>query len=134
MIDFIPAPASLPPGQRVYAVGDVHGCLERLQTDYVDAFFMHGVEGRLIPQLLQNPAMKAMFEGLKKSGKIRYCGLSCHDKALVEVRRSLALDPNDSWGLLTLGWIYEQQGKFQEALAAQRRSWDTTIRSGSSAT
>ena len=32
MIDFIPAPASLPPGQRVYAVGDVHGCLDRLQA------------------------------------------------------------------------------------------------------
>jgi serine/threonine protein phosphatase 1 len=30
MIDFIRAPASLPPGQRVYAVGDVHGCLDRL--------------------------------------------------------------------------------------------------------
>jgi serine/threonine protein phosphatase 1 len=30
MIDFIPAPASLPPGQRVYAIGDVHGCLDRL--------------------------------------------------------------------------------------------------------
>ena len=30
MIDFIPAPASLPEGQRVYAVGDVHGCLDRL--------------------------------------------------------------------------------------------------------
>jgi serine/threonine protein phosphatase 1 len=30
MIDFIPAPGSLPPGQRVYAVGDVHGCLDRL--------------------------------------------------------------------------------------------------------
>jgi serine/threonine protein phosphatase 1 len=30
MIDFDPAPATLPPGQRVYAVGDVHGCFERL--------------------------------------------------------------------------------------------------------
>jgi serine/threonine protein phosphatase 1 len=30
MIDFFPAPASLPSGQRVYAVGDVHGCLDRL--------------------------------------------------------------------------------------------------------
>ena len=34
MIDFIPAPASLPSGQRVYAVGDVHGCLDRLQAIY----------------------------------------------------------------------------------------------------
>jgi serine/threonine protein phosphatase 1 len=32
MIDFIPAPASLPPGRRVYAVGDVHGCLDRLES------------------------------------------------------------------------------------------------------
>lgn len=30
MIDLVPAPAVLPPGQRVYAIGDVHGCLERL--------------------------------------------------------------------------------------------------------
>ncbi len=30
MIAFRPAPASLPPGQRIYAVGDVHGCLDRL--------------------------------------------------------------------------------------------------------
>ncbi|MGE0417081.1 MAG: metallophosphoesterase family protein [Acetobacteraceae bacterium] len=30
MIDLVPAPASLPPGQRVYAVGDIHGCLDRL--------------------------------------------------------------------------------------------------------
>lgn len=30
MIDFTPAPASVPRGVRVYAVGDVHGCLDRL--------------------------------------------------------------------------------------------------------
>ena len=30
MIDFVPAPATLPRGQRVYAIGDVHGCLDRL--------------------------------------------------------------------------------------------------------
>ena len=30
MIDFVPAPATLPPGQRIYAIGDVHGCLDRL--------------------------------------------------------------------------------------------------------
>ncbi len=30
MIAFIDAPASLPPGQRAYAIGDVHGCIEQL--------------------------------------------------------------------------------------------------------
>jgi serine/threonine protein phosphatase 1 len=30
MIEFAAAPATLPPGQRVYAVGDVHGCMDRL--------------------------------------------------------------------------------------------------------
>jgi serine/threonine protein phosphatase 1 len=32
MISFATAPASLPPGQRVYAVGDVHGCLDLLEA------------------------------------------------------------------------------------------------------
>jgi serine/threonine protein phosphatase 1 len=32
MTEFVSAPATLPDGQRVYAIGDVHGCLDRLQT------------------------------------------------------------------------------------------------------
>ena len=34
MIDFIPAPGSLPPGQRVYAIGDIHGCDAQLANLY----------------------------------------------------------------------------------------------------
>jgi serine/threonine protein phosphatase 1 len=30
MIDLSPAPASLPPGRRIYAIGDIHGCAEQL--------------------------------------------------------------------------------------------------------
>jgi serine/threonine protein phosphatase 1 len=30
MIEFTGAPAILPPGQRIYAIGDIHGCLDRL--------------------------------------------------------------------------------------------------------
>ncbi|HEY0204222.1 MAG TPA: metallophosphoesterase family protein [Acetobacteraceae bacterium] len=30
MIELSAAPATLPPGQRVYALGDIHGCLDRL--------------------------------------------------------------------------------------------------------
>ena len=32
MIALVPAPATLPAGERVYAVGDVHGCADRLAT------------------------------------------------------------------------------------------------------
>ena len=30
MLEFTAAPATLPPGERVYAIGDIHGCLDRL--------------------------------------------------------------------------------------------------------
>ena len=30
MIELAAAPATLPPGQRIYAIGDVHGCMDRL--------------------------------------------------------------------------------------------------------
>ena len=30
MIEFIDAPATLPPETRIYAIGDIHGCLDRL--------------------------------------------------------------------------------------------------------
>lgn len=30
MLDLVPAPGALPPGRRVYAIGDIHGCLAQL--------------------------------------------------------------------------------------------------------
>ncbi len=30
MLDLVSAPAALDPGQRIYAIGDIHGCLDRL--------------------------------------------------------------------------------------------------------
>jgi serine/threonine protein phosphatase 1 len=32
MIEFAPAPASLPPGRRIYAIGDIHGCAAQLAS------------------------------------------------------------------------------------------------------
>lgn len=63
--------------------------LGRLRTDYVDGFFLHGMTGGNIP-VLKDPAVQAVFEALKKSGKIRYAGLSCHDKALTDVVEAAA--------------------------------------------
>jgi predicted aldo/keto reductase-like oxidoreductase len=63
--------------------------LERLRTDYVDSYFFHGLTGEQI-YLLQEPSVKAAFAAMKKSGKIRFCGLSCHDKRLPEVVEAAA--------------------------------------------
>jgi len=83
MIDFIPAPASLPHGRRVYAVGDVHGCLDRLIALHdliaddlrerpADAILIHlgdyvdrgrdsaGVVARLAEAPLEMPAVNLM--------------------------------------------------------------------------
>jgi serine/threonine protein phosphatase 1 len=32
MLELAPAPAALPPGRRIYAIGDIHGCLAQLVT------------------------------------------------------------------------------------------------------
>jgi predicted aldo/keto reductase-like oxidoreductase len=63
--------------------------LERMQTDYVDSFYMHGMSGSKA-WVLEDPGVKAAFEGFKKAGKIRFCGLSCHDKELVKVVEAAA--------------------------------------------
>jgi uncharacterized protein len=62
----------------------LNASLERLRTDYVDCYYLHGVEGREIP-LLSDPDVKSAFEKLKKMGKIKFCGLSCHDRRLPEI-------------------------------------------------
>jgi len=72
-----------------YFEGRVEGSLQRLQTDYIDSYFMHGMTGAEIPHL-SNPSVKKAFESLKKAGKIRYAGLSCHDARLVEIVEAAA--------------------------------------------
>jgi predicted aldo/keto reductase-like oxidoreductase len=58
--------------------------LARLQTDYLDSYYLHGIAGDQIG-LLRDPDVRSAFEALKKAGKIRFCGLSCHDALLPEI-------------------------------------------------
>jgi predicted aldo/keto reductase-like oxidoreductase len=79
----------------------LQGSLERLRTDYVDCYYLHGVGGREIA-LLRDPDVQAAFEKLKKSGKIRFCGLSCHDALLPEILATAA----------EVGWIDQVMFKY----------------------
>ncbi|MCC7157040.1 MAG: protein kinase [Bryobacterales bacterium] len=53
------------------------------------------------------------------------------ESAFEATQQALAFDPKQGWALMTLGWIYEERGKFEEALAALRKSWNITIQRAS---
>lgn len=86
----------------------LNASLERLRTDHVDAFYLHGISSekngdasRTLAQL-RDPGVKAAFEALKKMGKIRFAGFSCHDARLPEMLAVAA----------EVGWIDQVMIKF----------------------
>ena len=79
----------------------LNASLERLKTDYVDCYYLHGLAGNQI-ELLHDPNVKAAFEALKKQGKTRFCGLSCHDARLPEILEAAA----------DCGWIDQVMFKY----------------------
>ena len=52
--------------------------LERLQTDYIDCYMIHGAENS---ERVKNEYFHEAVEQLKKEGKIKFTGLSCHGHA-----------------------------------------------------
>lgn len=56
--------------------------LKALRTDYIDVLLGHGIDS---PSFLANESVKRAFSELKKSGKIRFCGVSTHKaKSIIE--------------------------------------------------
>lgn len=53
----------------------VDGSLRRLNSDYIDVLMIHGAEN---PDHLTDPRVLEAFHKLKKEGKYRFSGLSCH--------------------------------------------------------
>lgn len=89
------------------------GSMERLKTDYIDSYYMHGMEGSQIP-LLKDSGVKAAFENLKKAGKIRFAGLSCHDAMLPEILEAAA----------DAGWIDQIMFQYNFRWARRNRTPD----------
>lgn len=68
------------------------GCLERLQTDYVDILMIHGGSS----EALVNPAIYAAFDTLKARGKVHWTGVSHHGPNIAaELRPVIAEDKVD---------------------------------------
>ena len=56
-------------------IKSVEGSLTRLQTDYMDVLLIHGVDDE---NHLTDERVMSAFETLKKQGKYRFRGISCH--------------------------------------------------------
>jgi predicted aldo/keto reductase-like oxidoreductase len=63
--------------------------LERLQTDYVDMYYLHGLDD---PSKI-NDDLKLVVERLKKEKKTRFFGFSCHGKHVAELLQVAARTP-----------------------------------------
>lgn len=59
---------------------DLDTCLAQMETDYLDLYFMHFIDD---PKFL-DPEYIKMGENMRKSGKTRYFGFSCHGDRQVE--------------------------------------------------
>jgi len=56
-------------------ISSVEGSLKRLQTDTIDVLLIHGASN---PKNLTDVRVLSAFEKMKKDGKFRFNGLSCH--------------------------------------------------------
>ncbi len=63
--------------------GRLDECLKRLQTTYVDILMIHSGN----KDAVDNPEVWKAFESLKKEGKIKFTGMSCHGPNLTEAFR-----------------------------------------------
>ncbi|MBD3237580.1 MAG: hypothetical protein GF330_12810 [Candidatus Eisenbacteria bacterium] len=66
-------------------VAGLEASLERLQTDYVDIYMIHGGNRTAI----DNPQIYEAFDRLKQAGKIRFTGVSTHGPNIASEMRSV---------------------------------------------
>jgi predicted aldo/keto reductase-like oxidoreductase len=67
-------------------VKDIDRALSQLRTDYLDLYFMHGINDE---DMLESTYIEA-GEKMKASGKTRFFGFSCHDGNVVELMNKAA--------------------------------------------
>ena len=80
--------------------------LERLQTDYVDCMQIHSAENT---RIIKDEAFHAGMEQLKKEGKVRHVGVSCHGN-------NWAIDTEESLDKILLTAV--EDGRFDVILLA----------------
>jgi len=87
-------------------------------TDYLDAFYIHGIGGAGKLEWPKGEVYKKTAEALKKSGKARMVGFSCHDGLLTDYLNAAAQGGFLDIIMLAYNPFYEKGGAFDQALDA----------------
>lgn len=73
---------------RVGIISSAEGSLKRLGTEYLDILLLHGQDPLMEPQ-----EVASAFEELKRSGKVRYFGVSNHTIGRIELLKRFVRQP-----------------------------------------
>jgi predicted aldo/keto reductase-like oxidoreductase len=127
---FVATKAVFRGGETEAAVLDrVRRSLERLQTDYVDAYSMHHTP---TVDFLDHPGYHAAMERLKAEGRVRFSGVSYHGPSrsgqgnLAQVLSAAAEDGRFDMMLLVYNFMNSEQGD-QILAACKANDVGTTI-------
>ncbi|MGB6865216.1 MAG: aldo/keto reductase [Candidatus Aminicenantaceae bacterium] len=64
----------------------VEGSLKRLQTDHIDVLLIHGVDNE---ETLTDERVLSAFDKMRKQGKFRFTGISCHSNHHKVVKKAI---------------------------------------------
>ncbi len=96
-----------------YLTEHLDDCLKRLQTDYVDLFYIHAITG--IEEM--TPAIKTWAAEMKKAGKFKFVGFSTHTNMAECLLGAAKLDWIEAV-MFTYNFRVMQDPKLKEALNA----------------
>ena len=96
--------------------------LEACGTTYLDAFYIHGIGGQGRLDWPKSDVYKTTAAALKKSGKVKMVGFSCHDALLTDYLNAAAAGGFLDIIMLQFNPFYEKGGKFDQALDAAHKA------------
>ncbi len=96
--------------------------LEACGTTYLDAFYIHGIGGPNRLDWPKSDVYKTTAEALKKSGKVKMVGFSCHDGMLTDYLNAAAAGGFLDIIMLQFNPFYEKGGAFDQALDAAHQA------------
>jgi predicted aldo/keto reductase-like oxidoreductase len=76
-------------GNKKEVIARFHESLERLQTDYIDGYMIHGASS---VEMIKDENFHAAVDQLKKEGKLKHAGISCHGSTLIMNKKDFMED------------------------------------------